>query len=209
MLSMANDSQMTHWLAALESGDEVAAQRLWTHYYARMVALAARKLQGVNRRVADEEDVALSAFDSFCQGVQAGRFPAITDRHDLWRLLVVITARKAADLSQHNRRQKRGSGTVRGDSALLHDANGEGRDGRGAWGQVVGSEPTPEFSCQVREELDRLLALLNDSTLSAVALAKLDGHTNDEIARQLNVVPRTVERKLALIRQCWSQENRP
>jgi DNA-directed RNA polymerase specialized sigma24 family protein len=204
---MANDSQLTDWLAALKAGDEQAAQRLWTHYYLRMVALAGAKLQGVNRRVADEEDVALSAFDSFCRGLQAGRFPHIADRHGLWRLLVVITARKAADLAQFNRRQKRGSGAVRGDSALVSPNGTPCQQAVAAWGEVVGTEPTPEFSCQVREELDRLLALLGDATLSEIALAKLEGRTNDEIASQLKVVPRTIERKLAMIRECWSKED--
>ena len=204
---MANDSQLTDWLAALEAGDEQAAQRLWTHYYLRMVALAAAKLQGVNRRVADEEDVALSAFDSFCRGLQAGRFPDIADRHGLWRLLVVITARKAADLAQFNRRQKRGSGAVRGDSALISLNGASCRQAVGGWSEVVGSEPTPEFSCHVREELDRLLALLGDATLTEIALAKLEGYTNDDIARRMQVVPRTIERKLALIRQRWAEED--
>jgi DNA-directed RNA polymerase specialized sigma24 family protein len=199
---MADDSRTTHWLAALQAGEEGAARQLWEQYYARMVALASRKLQGVNRRAADEEDVALSAIESFCAGLRAGRFPDITDRHDLWRLLVVITARKAADLANHNRRQKRGGGAVRGESALAP----AGSETAGGLGEIVGSEPTPEFSCQVREELDRLLALLGDPTLTAIALAKLEGRSNDEIASQLQVVPRTIERKLALIRQCWSEE---
>ncbi len=202
---MEQDSETSNWLAAFQAGDERAAQQLWKQYYARMVALASQKLQGVNRRFADEEDVALSAFHSFCQGLRAGRFPDITDGHDLWRLLVVITARKAADLANHNRRQKRGAGAVRGDSALASPRH-EGEGGGGAWGKVIGSEPTPEFSCQVREELDRLLALLGDATLTEIAMAKLEGHSNDEIASQLQVVPRTIERKLALIRQRWAWE---
>ena len=53
------------------------------------------------RVAADEEDVALSAFDSFCRGAQRGRFPQLDDRDNLWRLLVVITSRKAVDLAQH------------------------------------------------------------------------------------------------------------
>ena len=46
------------------------------------------------RRAADEEDVALSAFDSFCRGAEQGRFPQLDGRDDLWHLLVVITVRK-------------------------------------------------------------------------------------------------------------------
>jgi DNA-directed RNA polymerase specialized sigma24 family protein len=204
--SMTSDSETASWLAALEAGDSQAAQRLWKMYYPRLVQLASRKLQGTSRRVADEEDVALSAFDSICQGLKAGRFPKVNDRDDLWRLLVTITARKAADLANHNARQKRGGGAVRGDSALGNCGGRWGSEPQDGWGQVVGSEPTPEFSCQVREELDRLLALLGEPLLVQIALAKLEGRTNDEIAAQMQVVPRTIERKLALIRQCWAGE---
>jgi hypothetical protein len=62
-------------------------------------------LRATSRRVADEEDVALSAFDSFCAGAERGRFPDLKDRDNLWALLVTITARKAADLAQHNQAQ--------------------------------------------------------------------------------------------------------
>src|SRR5215470_15704111 len=94
-----------------------AARELWQRYFAQLVELARQRLRGTLRRVADEEDVALSAFDSFCRGVEQGRFPQLKDRDGLWALLVLITVRKAADLVQYNRRGRRGGGQVRGDSA--------------------------------------------------------------------------------------------
>ena len=190
-------------MLALAAGDAVAAQKLWERYYTALVRLAAQKLPPYARRVADEEDVALSAFDSFCQGLAGGKFPRLNDEGDLWRLLVVITARKAVDAAQHERRLRRGGGHVRGDSAFRSPDSNREADG---WEQVVGSEPTPEFSCQIREELELRLAALGDQLLREIALAKLDGQTNEEIARRLNVVPRTIERKLALIRRRWMPE---
>ncbi len=62
------------------------------------MALARTGLRGAARRVADEEDAALSAFDSFCRRAAQGQFPDLKDRDGLWALLVVITARKAAEL---------------------------------------------------------------------------------------------------------------
>jgi len=67
-----------------------------------LVGLARTKLHGSPRRVADEEDVALSAFDSFCRNAAQGRFPQLFDRDGLWKLLVLLTARKAA----HQRRDE-------------------------------------------------------------------------------------------------------
>jgi hypothetical protein len=109
----------SHWIDRLKAGDSAAAQRLWEGYFQRLVALARGRLQGLPRRAADEEDVALSAFASFCRGVERGRFPQLQDREDLWKLLVVLTARKAAHLHRDERQQKRGGGAVRGESALL------------------------------------------------------------------------------------------
>ena len=60
----------------------------------------------------DEEDAALSAFNSFCDGAARGKFPQLADRDDLWRLLVVITARKAMAQANRNARLKRGGGRV-------------------------------------------------------------------------------------------------
>src|SRR5262245_51636439 len=90
------EGSVTHWIGDLKSGGDSAAQHLWERYFQRLVRLARKKLQSDRRpRTAeDEEDAALSAFDSFCRGVDRGRFPRLTDRDDLWRLLVVLTLRK-------------------------------------------------------------------------------------------------------------------
>ena len=45
------------------------------------------------RRDFDEEDVALSVFQSLCDGVKSGKFSRLDDRVNLWALLVVITSR--------------------------------------------------------------------------------------------------------------------
>jgi DNA-directed RNA polymerase specialized sigma24 family protein len=161
---------------------------LWERYYRRLVGLARARLAGLPRPAADEEDVALSAFDSFCRGAENGRFPRLADRDDLWQVLVVITARKAADLRQHEQRQKRGGG--RENVAI---------------GDVVGREPTPAFAAEVAEECRRLLDSLPEETLRKLALGKLEGHTNPELAARLGCSLATVERKLARIRHIWKR----
>ena len=107
---MSCDGSVSRWFDPLRAGDPVAAQRLWERYFSRTVSLARKKLQGSPRRAADEEDVALLAFASFCKGVEEGRFPRLDDRDDLWRLLGTLTARKAAHLRRDEGRLKRGGG---------------------------------------------------------------------------------------------------
>ena len=158
------------------------------------------------RRAANEEDVALSAFASFCRGAERVRFPQLTDRSDLWKLLVVITARKALDQVAAEHAKRRGGGTGSDDPRM---SPGTAHRGEIAIEEIVGDEPTPEFAAQVAEEYERLLDLLGDDTLRRVAVWKMEGLTTDEIAEKLDCSRRTVARKLETIRIIWSGESTP
>src|SRR5262249_22722064 len=95
---MSSVGSVTAWIEQLRAGDHAAAERLWKGYFQRLVVLARRKLRRAPSGMAGAEDVALSAFANFCRGVEQGRFPKLHDRDDLWRLLFVITERKAIKL---------------------------------------------------------------------------------------------------------------
>ena len=105
---------ITHWLLELRSGNRNAAQPIWEKYFSRLVRLARIHLNGSSRRVADEEDVVICAFDSFCRGAEHGKFPKLDDSTDLWRVLVTITERKAVNQAKFTSRKKRfaSGGTV-------------------------------------------------------------------------------------------------
>jgi DNA-directed RNA polymerase specialized sigma24 family protein len=191
---------VTFWLERLKSGDRDAVPQLWERYFPRLIRLARRRLEGSPRRAADEEDVVLSAFNSFCQRVEEGRFPQLEDRTDLWRLLAVITSRKALKQAEANRRVKRGGGQVRGESVFM----GAAEEQAGIHG-VADEQPTPEFAVQMAEEIGRLLDRLNDPKLCEMALLKLEGYSNEEIAVRLQCALRTVERRLRGIRAIWTE----
>jgi RNA polymerase sigma factor (sigma-70 family) len=203
---MSSGGSVTRWVTALKGGDAAAAQPLWERYHRQLVALARRKLAASRRRGADEEDVVQNAFHSFFQGVTHGRFPQLHDRDNLWRLLVVITARKALDQLAHEQSKRQGGGAVGGESRITP---GEAGLDDAAIEQIVGDEPTPEFAAQVAEEYQRLLDLLGDESLRQVAVWKMEGLTNDEIAERLDCSRRTVARKLETIRIIWSKESEP
>jgi DNA-directed RNA polymerase specialized sigma24 family protein len=201
---MESRNSVTQWIQQAKQGDEEAAQRLWERYYGRMVRLALRRLEGQRRRAADEEDVALSAFHSFCRGAREGRFPRLADRDNLWPLLVTITVRKANELRHYETRKKRGGGKVRGESTL--EAPPEKDHAAAGLDQFPNQSPSPATAAQVAEECQRRLEALGDKVLQSVALWKLEGYTNAEIAQMLGCVEGTVERKLRTIRSCWAQE---
>ena len=196
---------VTRWIDDLKAGDPAAAQPLWERYFARLVRLARAKLRATRHGapVEDEEDAALSAFNSFCDGAARGRFPLLSDRDDLWRLLVVITARKACAQVQRRTRRKRGGDRVIDETGLAGAAGGDAPAGLD---QVIGSEPTPEFAAMVAEQYGRLMEALDDDALRRVAMDRMEGYTNDEIAARLGCARRTVARRLDLIRKIWTTE---
>ncbi|HLJ98189.1 MAG TPA: ECF-type sigma factor [Gemmataceae bacterium] len=192
---------VTHLLQQLQAGNRAAVQPLWERYFRRLVGLARTKLRGDLRAIADEEDVALSAFDSFCRNAERGCFPQLADRDGLWRLLMVLTACKAAHVARDQGRQKRG-----GDGRPAAEALGSGDDEASVVGQVLSREPDPAFAAQMAEEYRRLLARLQDRELEMVAVWRMEGYTLEEIAERLRCVPRSVKRKLRLIRDLWEGE---
>jgi len=200
---MTSAGSVTYWIDRLKAGDPAAVQKLWEGYFQHLVRLARTRLQAAPRRAADEEDVALSAFDSFCRGAGEGRFPRLSDRDDLWQLLVLLTARKASNLVRQERQQKRGGGKVWNASAL---AGADTPEEEPALANLIGREPDPEFAAQVAEECRRLLGLLPDEELRSIPLWKMEGYRNAEIAGKINRTEVTVERKLKLIRQAWEKE---
>ena len=147
--------------------------------------------------------MALSAFDSFCQGALRGKFPALNDRDNLWRLLVTITARKAYQLKLKSGRRKRGGNAVLDEAALA--AFGGNGNGEIELEHFIASEPTPEFAAQATEEFQQLLACLPDDRLRNLVLWKMEGFSHEEIAAKLECAPRTVKRRLLLIRALWSE----
>ena len=199
-MSLDSHGSITQWIAELRAGDADAAhEEIWRRYFRRLTALAELKLGDAPRGAEDEEDVALSALRTFFSGVAGGRFPKLDDRHNLWSLLAKITACKA--INQRNRQLalKRGGGAVLTEAKLGGDE--AGRHVRLV--DLVDDQLTPEFIAAVNEECQRLMNRLPDDQFRRIARLKLEGYTNAEIAKQFEVVERTIERKLEIIRGIW------
>lgn len=190
---MSGDEPVTYWLRQLEAGDEDAARLLWERYYRELVELARARLGTTPRRVADEEDVALSVLRCLYEGAARGQFAALVNRCELWQLLATITGRKVIDQQRLLSKQKRGGGRVRGDSVLL--GNDDDRSSVG-FDQFRGDAATPEVLAIAAEEFQRLMVLLDDDRLRQIAQCKLEGYRNEEIGERLGLACRSIERKL-------------
>jgi DNA-directed RNA polymerase specialized sigma24 family protein len=189
-MPVALEGSVTRMIAPMQAGDPAAVQELWQRYFHRLVGLARARLAGTRRCVIDEEDVALSAFDSFCRNAELGRFPKLTDRDCLWRLLVTFTARKA--------------GHLRRDQSRLKQVDA-GADDRDLLQEVLSREPDPAFAALAADQHSHLMSLLNDD-LREVALLRMQGESIEEIAARRGMVGRSIKRKLALIRELWDRE---
>lgn len=179
---------VTHWIEGLRAGDSLAAQNLWSRYFARLAPLAQARLARLARDRTGE-DIALSALKSVMIGIRENRFPDLADGEGLWPLLVTITARKAISEQRRQLAERR-----RPDRECRFDDVQE----------YLGTEPTPEFAVEVADELERLAEGLGDTDLKRIVELKLGGSTNDEIADELGCTSRTITRKLSRIREEWA-----
>jgi DNA-directed RNA polymerase specialized sigma24 family protein len=195
---MSKSTNVSHWIDLVKAGDSVAANRIWQHYFDRLVRTVRGRLAGQNRAVSDEEDIVLSVFDSFYDAAENGRFPDLSDRDDLWRLLLRMAARKVIDKRRHDLRQRRG-GNVR-----LH-ALGEAADD-GSIVEAIGDEPSPEMVLMMQESVEQFFSHLGVGQLRDLAGAKLEGYSNAELAQRFDCSERTIERRLHLIREKCHQE---
>lgn len=198
---MSDGESVTTWLAHLKAGRTDVAQQIWQRYAQQCVRLARRKLGRTPRRAADEEDVVMLAFRAFLTGVEEGRFLDLDGREDLWQVLVMLIERQAIALRRRELALKRGGGETRGESVFINDA---GKDSQPTGpDRQVGREPSPALAVEMAERVQLLLDQLSDDTQRQIVLGKLEGKTNQEIAGELGINLRSIERKLSMIRDKW------
>lgn len=190
-----SDGSITLFFNQLKLGDEAAALGLWSHFFPRLTGLARKTLAGRPQRVADAEDAVQCVFASFFQHVRAGEFE-IADRGDLWNLLGLITTRKARAQVRRELAEKRGGGRIVEERALT------GPQGNPLpLDQAAAAAATGDFDLHVVELLECL-----DPALREIAVLRMLGFLNREIADRLQCTERKVERKLRLIRLAWNVE---
>jgi RNA polymerase sigma factor (sigma-70 family) len=177
-----------------------AARLIWQRYFPALLALARDNLRPRILRRENEEDVLQDMSVSFFRRQRRGEFDS-ADRDALWALLVRITLCKVRNTAKKhgcrkrdiNREQPWPAGTEPDASRLELD----GIKDRG---------PTPLEAALLNEAIEQRLNALDNSELRALALKKLEGWTNAEIAASIGRTERSVERKLKMIRECWQDK---
>jgi RNA polymerase sigma factor (sigma-70 family) len=200
---MGSHGSVTNLIDQLRSDDPIlrddAARGLWERYVSSLLELARHQLDRRLLHREDAEDVLQSMYASFCSRQERGNFE-LADRNDLWKLLVTVTLRKARNAARRHRQAARDYRRERGQAA--------GDSSTTAWAAdlIDASGPTPAEAAAFNEEVERCLLALGDPVLRRIALFKLEGYTNKEIALEMgNCTERTIERKLARIRTKWAR----
>jgi DNA-directed RNA polymerase specialized sigma24 family protein len=195
---------VTNLIDLIKSRDDVASQRLWNLFAPRLLNLARVSIASkLPLPLGDEEDVVVSALTSFFEGVEQGEYARLSDRETIWKLLTLITKRKALDLVTQDERQKRRLGYEK----IPPSPNREDRrvmrwDGEAA----VDPKAEPDIQVMLEEQCQSLLDALGNAKLRSIALLRMEGLTDEEIAARLGCSVRTIERKLQLIREIWSRK---
>ena len=190
---MQDPSSISEWISKLrESGDEVAALKLWDRIHPKVRELSRRWLKRIGKPVSvDEDDVTISVFAALCERLRAKDFPDLKDRDGLWRLLILMTARQANDVAKTARALKRGGPSNMNDVDL--DSISEIR--------AINADPAIEV--MMMDQCEAMLRNLGDPELESVVLLKLEGYSNSEIAKELGYSRRTIQRMLTLVKDIW------
>jgi DNA-directed RNA polymerase specialized sigma24 family protein len=201
--SMNPDDSVTRLIEQLRSVDaatrNIAARRIWDHYFPSLLELARNRLDRRVRQREDEEDILQDMYQSFCRRQNRGDFD-LKGRDELWGLLVQMTLRKAINTAVRHRAGKRD--VFRETTPLDNDSEVPG------WvlEQIEAFGPNPADAAALNELLEIGLQGLLDPELRQIALEKLEGRTNREIAARLDYTEVTIERKMKLIRARWTRE---
>ncbi len=170
---------------------DIAAQLIWQRYFRDLLELARNNLSKRIRQREDEEDVLQNMYKSFCLRQQRGEFD-LAGRDALWSLLVTITLRKARNTARKQGRDMRD--VAREQTLLDHDETHPATGCSSRW-----TPPTPHrprWRCSTRR--------WQIPSCASIALWRLEGYTNREIAEKLDCTERSVERRLERIRSKWT-----
>jgi RNA polymerase sigma-70 factor, ECF subfamily len=189
--AMPDEPAVAHLIAQVRAGDQDAAAQIFHHFAVRLGIKARRYLGLIGHGRIDPEDVVQSAFKSFFRATAEGTLNP-ESWPGLWALLTTITMRKCGHKLAYLKAARR---DVRREVAPsptpdLTDPSWE----------ALASEPTPLQGMMLTELVSSIVRELEEGHRGIFLLA-LQGNTVAEIADQVAVTERTVQRVLKQVRE--------
>jgi RNA polymerase sigma factor (sigma-70 family) len=159
----------------LRQGDEGAARQVVDKYLDRLLTLARRRIGAKMASRVDPEDITQSVFRTVFQRMKDGRV-VVADQDDLCKLLIKITLHKTLRQVAFHRAAKRDPS-----KETEHGAHHQER-----LLAILSREPSPDETITFMDELEHLLNELTPKQRQIIEL-RLQGYSNDDIVKQLNL----------------------
>jgi len=181
-------SEISHWLSKSRDGDEIAFSKLYGFYICQLRTYIRGNLSNQDRAEGFDEDLSNECMMNIWNGLRKGFFTNATNRDELWYAMMSVAKSRSLDRRRYLRRKKRDFGIQSRLMLLLKgvagaDVASDEVDLMEVWGLFTHSLP-------------------NDSYRQIVYL-KMEGHDIDEIASRMDSVPRSIRRKLEIVRRRW------
>lgn len=190
---MSSGGSFTKLIGPFKDGDEQALEMLRQRCWPILVSLAHKKLGGGRRGAMEDEDVAQEAFWGFYRSFKAGKVPHLENRQQLFAVLTIITARKAANRFPRGKKAKQVR--VDGESALKYLA-GEGESSMpDGLAQVVDSAFGPAEKASLKDFYSHFINALPED-LREIAERWLAGCSNRDIADATGWSVQTIRQKI-------------
>jgi hypothetical protein len=177
-------------------------EALWSLYYERLKDVVRGRVHSIKRPVANESEIALSAFHSLVQYLRAKDQPELPNQNEIWYLLKRIAFRKASRTKKHLLAKRRGGECVTFPGAGLDNQltshNGSSSNNKTAIPVAAEIEAEDWFNALIKK--------LPDEKHRNLIYLKLEGYTFCEIAEILQMSTRTARRIAAKIQANWQQE---
>jgi hypothetical protein len=196
MMPTETTGSVTLIIRGIRGGDDGKVTPLWARYFERLTRHANKYLRSNPRLVVEDEDVALSALNDFCNGLANGKLDYIDKREVLWGTLATIVERKALQ----RLRDRRWKQPVFTDLQPTAQCAGNGST------PVAIVEPTDPYIGVVSLELKELIDMLPNPLWRQAARMSLEGYTVREIAAKLDRGRACVHVWFRTIRAIWDEK---
>jgi RNA polymerase sigma-70 factor (ECF subfamily) len=174
--------------------DQGAARQIVDRYIDRLLVLARRRIsQRLASRV-DAEDIVQSVFRTFFVRLKDGRF-VFEEEDDLCKLLVRITLHKTLRQVAFHKAAKRDP----------NQETNQSEHHREQLLSVLDREPTSEATVAFLDQLEHFFGQLKDQERSILEM-RLQGYTNDDIAKELGIYDRKIRRVIEHVRDVAAAE---
>ncbi len=185
-----NGLPITLWISQVRLGNREAFSKLFDFYFSRLRTYISPKLTSRDRHEGYEEDMAVECMTKLWVDLTEGLFEAVVHREDLWNAMICIAHSKSIDRRRYHRSEKR--------LCVIHNQ-------MEFVAQCSPSYQFPPSELEFVEEWRLFEASLPNDQFREIVRLKMEGKDIADIQSLLEMLPRTLQRKLVRIEDLWKE----